>query len=511
MSCRRVPLVISLIAAALAPAVCGAAEGHAPYFAIEVVDADTGRGVPLVELRTVNEMRYVTDSAGLVAFNEPGLMDRDVYFFISSHGYEYPKDGFGFRGKALRTTPGGSARITMKRLNIAERLYRVTGQGIYHDSVMLGRRPPLANPVLSGRVLGQDSCFAMPYRDRIYWFWGDTNRESYPLGQFAMYGATSALPGRGGLEPSVGVDLEYFVDKDGFSRKMAPLEGPGMVWLDGFVTTPDETGRIRLAAHYGRMKSLAERQEHGLMAFNDEKAVFEVVLRMDDKNRLHPKGQATRITSGGQAYWYFCYPMPLVRVKDGWKYFIDPAAYESYTCLAPGSAFDAAAPRLERDSQGRLVWGWKAGTADIDPGRERELLKAGHMKPDEARFDIRDAATGKRVLPHAGSVRWNEYRRRWIMIFCENFGSSLLGETWYAEAEKPEGPWRKARKIVTHDDYSFYNPVQHAFFDQDGGRIIHFEGTYTRTFSGAKIPTPRYDYNQVMYRMDLSDPRLKME
>jgi hypothetical protein len=61
---------------------------------------------------------------------------------------------------------------------------------------------------------------------------------------------------------------------------------------------------------------------------------------------------------------------------------------------------------------------------------------------------------------------------------------------------------------VTHDNYSFYNPKQHPQFDQDNGRLIYFEGTYTHTFSGNKDQTPLYDYNQVMYRLNLEDPRL---
>ncbi len=47
-------------------------------------------------------------------------------------------------------------------------------------------------------------------------------------------------------------------------------------------------------------------------------------------------------------------------------------------------------------------------------------------------------------------------------------------------------------------------------FDQDDGRIIYFEGTYATTFSGNPDPTPRYDYNQMMYQLDLSDPRLSL-
>src|SRR6185437_11783093 len=85
-----------------------------------------------------------------------------------------------------------------------------------------------------------------------------------------------------------------------------------------------------------------------------------------------------------------------------------------------------------------------------------------------------------------------------------------LGEVWYAEADSPLGPWVYARKIVTHDKYSFYNPKQHPMFDKENGRIIYFEGTYTTTFSGNNNPTPRYDYNQVMYRLDLSDRRLNL-
>ena len=34
------------------------------WFAIRVVDAETGRGVPLVELETVNHLRFYTDSNG---------------------------------------------------------------------------------------------------------------------------------------------------------------------------------------------------------------------------------------------------------------------------------------------------------------------------------------------------------------------------------------------------------------------------------------------------------------
>ena len=167
----------------------GVGDSSGKYFKIQVVDSKTGRGVPLVELRTTNNIHYYTDSSGIVAFYEPGLMDREVFFFVESHGYEFAKDGFGFRGKRLKTLRGGGAVIKIDRLNIAERLYRLTGQGKYSDSVLTGHPVPLKNPVLNGQVAGQDSVYTCIYHGRLFWLWGDTGRPSYPL-------ATQAYPSR---------------------------------------------------------------------------------------------------------------------------------------------------------------------------------------------------------------------------------------------------------------------------------------------------------------------------
>jgi len=38
------------------------------YFIVHVVDEQTGRGVPLVELKLPNEVKYWTDSAGVTAY-----------------------------------------------------------------------------------------------------------------------------------------------------------------------------------------------------------------------------------------------------------------------------------------------------------------------------------------------------------------------------------------------------------------------------------------------------------
>ena len=100
-------------------------------------------------------------------------------------------------------------------------------------------------------------------------------------------------------------------------------------------------------------------------------------------------------------------------------------------------------------------------------------------------------------------VVWNEYRQRWILLM-EDFG-----DVYYAEAMQPEGPYGKAVKIIEHEKYNFYNVTSHTFYNQEGGRVIYLEGTYTDAFTGAPKKTPRYNYNQMMYRLRLDDERLK--
>ncbi|TAH36946.1 MAG: hypothetical protein EYC70_08155 [Planctomycetota bacterium] len=485
-------------------------EAAGPFFRIRVVDDVTLRAVPLVELRMVDGTSFVTDSAGAVAFYEPGLMGKELFFHVSSHGYEYPADYFGYRGVRLTPVPGGSATIPIRRINLAERLYRITGIGIYRDSRLLGDPLPLAEPLINGLVAGQDSALAVPHNGRLYWFWGDTGRPAYPLGNFKTSGATSQLPGSGGLDPGVGIDLAYYVDASGFSRQMAPIGDSGVVWLSGLQTAPDRSGIERMFAHFTRLQGLGSPIEHGLALWNESTEVFDKVSNIPLDNPLHPEGSAPfKHVDGGIEYIYFGNPYPNLRVRAELELIGRPDQYQGYTPLLAGTRFAGAGTQLERDTQGELVWAWKSDTPPLNPAQQRELVTADLMERSESPYRLADADTGKQISEHNGTVAWNAYRQRWIMILGQSFGStSFLGEIYYAESKNIEGPWIQARKIVTHDDYSFYNVAQRPFFDQDGGRLIHFEGTYTMSFSGTETATPRYDYNQIMYRLDLSDPRL---
>lgn len=488
------------------------------YFRLRVVDEQTGRGVPLVEVRTVDGARYYTDSAGLVAFYEPGQMDRDVFFYVASHGYEMPADGFGFHGKSLRATPGGQGEIRIKRINVAERLYRVTGAGIYRDTVVTGSKPPITAPLLNAQVTGSDSVQVAIYRGKLHWFWGDTNRPKYPLGNFHVPGATSLLPDQGGLDPAVGVDLDYLVDEDGFARPTCQMEGEGPTWIDGLLVVPAADGSEQMLAAYVKVRKFLEVYRRGIARWDDGTQSFVHAIDVPLEAAALPHGHTLRSQDAdGTEFVYFGNPFPLTRVRATADAVLDLSQYENFTCLQSGVVLtdkqrqrgDVTAAQLDRSGDGKLNYGWKRATSLVDQRLEARLRRAGKLRAGEGILDLHDAATGKPVLAHAGSVAWNTWRQRYVMIFEQAEGKpSNLGEIWFAECRHLTGPWTSARKVVTHDKYSFYNPRLHPYFDQQGGRVIYFEGTYSTFFSGVESGTPRYDYNQIMYRLDLADPRL---
>ena len=495
------------ILACLAPLLAGAEEPVRP-FAIEVVDAATGRGVPLVELRTTHEVRFHTDSKGLVAVLDPDLLGREVFFHVKSHGYEHAADGFGYRGKMLKVEPGGKARIEVRRTQIAERLYRVTGRGIFRDTILLGEKAPISSD--RGPVSGQDSVQAVVHRNQVRLFWGDTSRLSYPLGNFRTTGAVLDYPVQGGREPGGAMDLRYVTRPDGFVKEMCPFERQYLIWIEGVASAPDASGADRLIARYMRMKSLGEMLEHGIAVFRDDTEEFEKGAVLPKGERRMPHGQSLRVEDASGDWIYFGNPFPNVRVRRSFEALIDPDAYEAWSCLREGEAGDGGegARDVERGSEGALAYRWTRKARPIGASEEEKLIQDGRIREEEARLRPADVETGRAIRLHGGSVRWNAWRKRWVLIAVESGGSSYLGEIWYAESREPTGPWRRARKVVTHDRYSFYNPVHHAFLDDEGGKRIYFEGTYTEQFSGAPQPTPRYDYNQVMYRLDLDDARL---
>lgn len=251
--------------------------GAAPFW-IRVIDQETGRGVPLVRLSTLGGgIRFWTDSNGVAAIDDPALVGHDVIFSITSHGYEFQDRILDEPATRVHVQPGRHIELRVHRINIAERLYRITGADIYRDSVLASLPVPIAEPLLNGGVTGQDTNISIPYRGQIFWCYGDTFGLAGMI--FSVSCATSELPGKGGLDPAVGVNLTYFVDAHGFSRDMLPLPRPGLIWIEGLLTVKDERGRERLVATYTRQPGLAPPTERGLAVFDEAAGRFRVSVR----------------------------------------------------------------------------------------------------------------------------------------------------------------------------------------------------------------------------------------
>lgn len=448
-------------AAVLAAALSGGVASALEPCRIEVVESGSGWPVPLVELRTTHHARYVTDNAGVIALDAPELMGREVYFSVHGHGYEVQPDGFGFRGVRLTPQPGKTLKVEVRRTIIARRLGRLTGAGLFAES----RRSGDAIGLDETGVFGCDSIQAAEHRGRLFHLWGDTTMPHYPLGIFHMSGATTALKPLDRFEPPLMLKYDHFRNDRGVVRNVAEMPGEGPTWLTGFVSLPDAKGEAKLVASYMKIKPPLEAYQLGLCVWNDEAAKFEqhrvLWTKSSDSPRepAYPNGHPTIHPDEDAKPWvYFGDPFPTLRFPATFEAWSDPATWQT-------------------------------------------------LKPQE---HVASAADGSKVVPHRGSIAYSAYRKRWVTVFTQTFGKpSAFGELWYAEADAPTGPWGPAVKVLSHDNYTFYNPRLHKSYTDADSPILIFEGTYSHTFADRPEPTPRYDYNQMLYRLDLDDPRLR--
>jgi hypothetical protein len=468
------------------------------YFKIKIIDAETNRGLPMVGLIPLSQVKYYSDSNGLIAFNEIGLMNKNVYFEISSEGYEYPLNMEGKRSVTLFCNAGDSIVIKLRRKNVAERLYRSTGLGIYRDSQLLNEDLPIENPIINAEIIGQDSNLATIYKGKIFWVWGDTFLPPHYNGNFSVSAATSLLPEQGGLDPNKGVNYEYFVDKNGKSKPMIKLTKPGYIWFDWITSIKDVEGNEKLVAKYANVNSYFENYERGIAIYNDEKQIFENYKSIPEWiSEQHTCQHPFIGVEDGQRFMYITAEFNFLKVKHEIQELASPNNYYAFTCLKEGAKFDLLNPQLDRDKTGKLLYDWKLNTEAIGLTKQEQLISKGHIKPAEAWIQLTDINTGEKIKwIGRGSIYWNAFRKKWILI-------SGGVDIWFSEADSPIGPWVYAKKIVEHRSF-LYNPTQHPFLDQNGGKEIFFEGTFTK-FLSKEEKVPRYDYNQLFYKLSFED------
>ena len=424
-------------------------------FRITVVDEENGWPVPLVELRTVDHQRFVSDNAGVIAITNPDLMNREVWFLVKGHGYEVSQDGFGYRGVRLKPSPGGKSLIRVKRRWPGKRLGRLTGAGLLAESQKLGDFPEWKE---SG-VVGCDSVLMGRHNKKLVWAWGDTMVAKYPLGLFHATSATTSLRPVQEWKPPILLHFDYLRDDKGGVRNVAQMPGEGPTWLGGLVSLPAQGGNRKLVATYVKIRNHLTVYEAGLCVWNAGLGQFQQhkVLWNEGKNGgkapVMPSGHPIQIEEKGRLYHLFGNPFPEVKIEATFEAWEDPTKWQ-------------------------------------------------HLKP-QGEVLTRE---GSKIKVHRGSIAWNEYLKKWVAIFTRMKGEkSLLGEIWFAWSDSPFGIWEDARLIVEHDNYTFYNPRIHPELVGEKSSFLLFEGTYTSEFANRPEPTPRYNYNQVLYRLDLDD------
>jgi hypothetical protein len=362
--------------------------------------------------------------------------------------------------------PGKTLTVEVEREIIARRVGRLTGAGLFAESQKLGEEIDWKE---SG-VLGCDSVVTAKLDGRLHWFWGDTNLAHHPLGIFNVSAATTekfAPPAKPPLRPP----YLYFTARTNAAasgserpRGMAEVPGEGPTWIWGAITLPDANATLHLVASAVKVKGELHAYRWDLVEWNPRDRLFLPLRTVWNENTAHPEpppvpnGHAVPWTDAAGHQWIlFCNPFPTLRT---------PATYE----------------------------GWK------NPETWQPIRPCS------------TAATpaGEAIPVHAGHMSWHPWSGKWLAIFTQKGGApSFLGEIWLTEAAGPEGPWVNARKVLSHDDYTFYNPVLHPEFFTADSPLIYFEGTYTTMFSSNKQPTPRWEYNQVLYQVDLSKPPFK--
>jgi hypothetical protein len=431
---------------------------------IQVVDEENGWPVPLVEVRTTHNVRFVSDNAGVIAFDLPELMGVETWLHVEGHGYSVKPDGFGYRGVRIVPRAGETVTIKVRRERPAKRLGRITGGGLFAESQKLGEESDWREQ----RILGCDSVQNAVHNGKLFWGWGDTTLAHYPLGRFHMLGAFTELQPLDSFEPPVRLRYDYFTDDRGIPRNVAEMPGSGPTWLGGYASLPDRSGRQRLVATYSKIKPPLTEYEQGLCEWDERENRF-VKLRVlwsrtdeSPKAPPSPHGHPVFWEDGSGTRWVlFGDPFPTLRCRATFESWSDPGSWEP---LEPQPSVPVR-------------------TAEADGEDETQPIK-----------------------PHRGAIAWNNYRQKWVTVFTQMYGdNSTLGELWYAEADAPTGPWKDAIKVVTHNQYTFYNPQFHPEFTDSDSPILLFEATYTHTFSKTPTPTPRHDYNQVLYRLDLNE------
>ncbi|GAB4275085.1 MAG: hypothetical protein Kow0029_15940 [Candidatus Rifleibacteriota bacterium] len=469
----------------------------------------------MVELELENGLKLISDNDGFITLFAPDLEGKTARFKITGNGYSTgQRDFWGEESFTTTIQAGKFEKCYLKRTQLAQRLYRITGASRYNHTILAGKKPRFeTSDLLPGGVIGQDSVITVPWKNRLWNFYGDT----LGLSGFNFSASCARLPFSDKMHPSfdpdIGLPLEYLVDENGFAKKMIETGKKGFTWIEYVLPVKlfANSKSKSLLARYVLHSSLEKAEEAGFALFQESEGSFRIVKRFKT-SKGHKCTHPVPIFIGSERR-YLLFPWEMTGVE--YSEIVNEQEHFFYTCFrkmdskakrTKGFLLNGEKCYIERDSKGRAIYSWRKGGVAASSLFQQILLQKGVMTEDDVLFAPLEIDSGKRIARFDGSIAYNSFKGCWI---CISQGIKP-GDIIYAEADTPTGPWGFARKVSEFKRYNLYNPAQHPWFAQENDRFIYYEGTYTNFFSDSPGKNPEADYNQVMFKLDLAQEDLIM-
>ena len=200
------------------------------------------------------------------------------------------------------------------------------------------------------------------------------------------------------------------------------MPGKGPTWLTSLIAAArrDRPGAAVRVVRQGRTAAQGVRPRAGGLG-RRRRSASRRSRDVDDGPPAFPTGHAVRhgratSTSPTRSRWSACRQRPRRSPTR--------RSTRRYTCLKDGPTLDDPGARPRRRTAVCATPGSRT-RRPVGPAEQAKLVKAGKMKPAESPVPpVRPRHGQGGRTPTRGSVAWNEYRKRWTMLFVEQSAAS---------------------------------------------------------------------------------------
>ena len=446
------------------------------YFGVRVVDSSSGRGIPAARVSVLHWLDQWSDSLGYVAFQEPALAT-PTQLFVTVESDNYDK-----LAVSLNASLGRSLSLQLRRQLPAERLYRVTGPGIFRDAVLLGAKlPPAAAAVaasdsdLSHGIAGQDAMISAQFRDKIVLSFGDTRSASDGAGQTMTSNALAPTQAFSRERILDGLPLSYSLSPSGETRPSLPLH-------------VSERSVCEFGMPFARKGTNDSSVEIGALSATS-RGLF-VVFTKRPRGNMGPSWADCTTCCWGIA-----------------RYDIDTRVYR------PQVLFPLKSPMFGRVTASQSLVTTEDGVERIYFTVQKPIVRvAVSAIANLSAFEevavaspFTDQDINRAAVTHVASAG--------LFVMIAEGREPRMGDILAATAKSLAGPWsslcRIASSNLTHN--ALYNPSIHTTINGSSGAEIIWSATLSDGYTTNSVhkqdglTVPRYNYEVIMHRVRLDD------